>query len=212
MKVTPTCPGCGKALQAVRQDANSMLNAEQFDAARAGDWFCDVCKGEGARTGYRYFWDRELTPAIAAQTAPAIVPCKQPECRYPICGCVSGGVCLPPLPPSAAWEMPPLDDDLRDILGRPNFTCIGISQRLRELGYSIKHRAEEEQATVIHLLLQHYFANGTAWRDTVQAFLARHKPDADQAAPGGDAISSVHGPDDATQSTQTAHQPSGVPR
>lgn len=117
-----------------------------------------------------------------------------------------------PAPSAAAWEMPALNEDLRDILGRPNFACIGISQRLREMGHSIKHRAEEEQATVIHLLLSHYLKNGAAWRDTVQAFLARTaSTDPEQDAPAAPVISSDHGPDDETQPAETAHQPSGVP-
>lgn len=58
-----------------------------------------------------------------------------------------------------------LNEDLLDILGRPNFTCIRIAQRLREMGYVIKTRAENEQATVIHFLLQHYLEHGAAWRE-----------------------------------------------
>lgn len=58
----PACPGCGKPLQKVKQSPNSMLNAEQFDAVRAGDWFCETCPGNGrAAGGYRYFWDGDLS-------------------------------------------------------------------------------------------------------------------------------------------------------
>lgn len=52
------CPKCSNPLQRVRQSVNSMLNAEQFDAIRSGDWFCD-CGGPDT-DGYRYFWQSEL--------------------------------------------------------------------------------------------------------------------------------------------------------
>ncbi len=59
----PTCPGCRKPLQPVRYSRDSLFNREQFDASRAGDWFCDQCPGTRGRSGYRYFWERELTGA-----------------------------------------------------------------------------------------------------------------------------------------------------
>lgn len=38
-----------------------MLNDDQFDAIRAGDWYCETCPTNGrGNTSYRYFWDREL--------------------------------------------------------------------------------------------------------------------------------------------------------
>jgi hypothetical protein len=112
---------------------------------------------------------------------------------------------------AATLALPDLNDDLRDILGRPNFTCITIAQRLREMGHSIKHRAEYEQAAVIHLLLSHYLKHGAAWRDTVQAFLSGAVPDPAQDTAAAPVISSDHGPDEGTPET-AAHQPSGVPR
>lgn len=55
------CPDCGKQLQKVTRSAGSPLNAEQFDAVRAGDWYCDACPGNGrGNTNLRYFWDREV--------------------------------------------------------------------------------------------------------------------------------------------------------
>lgn len=55
------CPQCSASLREVRQSADSMLNAEQFDAAKLGDWFCSNCAPQGER--YRYFWNRELNAA-----------------------------------------------------------------------------------------------------------------------------------------------------
>ncbi|MES2350184.1 MAG: hypothetical protein V4641_21660, partial [Pseudomonadota bacterium] len=147
---------------------------------------------------------------VALNQAPAdarkLQPCQQAQCRYPACACVSGGVCLPP----GGKVLPELNEDLRDILGRPNFTCISIATRLRQMGQTIKPRAEEEQAAVIHLFLSHYLKHGAAWRETVGAFLDGN-PAEDQPAPASPVISSVHGPDDETPPAETAHQPSGVP-
>ncbi len=55
------CPDCGKPLEKVRQSATSPLNAEQFDAMKAGDFFCDACpSNERGNAQLRYFWKREL--------------------------------------------------------------------------------------------------------------------------------------------------------
>ena len=59
---------CGNHLEKVTQSANSMLNSEQFDAARMGDWFCRRCpKNEGKN---RYFWDSEVAALAAAPAQP----------------------------------------------------------------------------------------------------------------------------------------------
>ena len=59
----PVCPGCGGALQVVRQSATSPLNREQFDAAKAGDYFCDKCpSNDRGNRPFRYFWKSELSP------------------------------------------------------------------------------------------------------------------------------------------------------
>lgn len=64
----PVCPGCGAGLHVVEKDANSALNDEQFGGQRAGDWYCDLCKGSRSKfTRYRYFWNSELRLAPAPQ-------------------------------------------------------------------------------------------------------------------------------------------------
>ena len=55
-----SCPGCGSKLEKVIQSQNSMLNSEQFDAIKAGDYFCRICKGDRGKSGYRYYWKNEL--------------------------------------------------------------------------------------------------------------------------------------------------------
>ena len=70
-------------------------------------------------------------------------------------------------PPAAAaptggerMVVPPLDDDLRAILGRPNFACIEIASALRAGGVEIARKAEDEQAAVIHFFLTKYAQHG----------------------------------------------------
>ena len=53
------CPRCGQSLKPVEQESGA-LNDDQFDAIKAGDWYCEHCKGSRGKTGYRYYWDREL--------------------------------------------------------------------------------------------------------------------------------------------------------
>lgn len=73
---------------------------------------------------------------------------------------------LPAAPaPAAGDALPPLDDDLIEILGRPNFACAELATLLRAGGHSIKNKAEHEQAAVIHFLLGHYLKHGAAWHE-----------------------------------------------
>ncbi|HBZ06060.1 MAG TPA: hypothetical protein DEP03_06605 [Massilia sp.] len=68
-------------------------------------------------------------------------------------------------------ELLPLNEDTTAILGRPNFTCIGIAAQLRKLGHKIGNRAENEQAAVIHFLLNMYQKHGAAWRQNAEEYL-----------------------------------------
>lgn len=76
----PKCPECERELQRVRRPSGSMLNEDQFDAVRAGDWFCTYHTNGRGNTAYAYYWDSEVSP-----TAP-------PEPRS-----VEENVALPPL-------------------------------------------------------------------------------------------------------------------
>ncbi|AUT49241.1 hypothetical protein [Achromobacter sp. AONIH1] len=61
--------------------------------------------------------------------------------------------------------LPPLDENLRLILGRPNFACGQLAQMLRLGGQEIEHRAEHEQAAVIYFLLNIYLEHGSGWAE-----------------------------------------------
>lgn len=78
---------------------------------------------------------------------------------------------LAAVPEITLVQMPPLDDDLIAILGRPNFTCIHLAQALRLCGVEIKTKAEHEQATVIHFLLTRYMLHGADWAKHADADL-----------------------------------------
>jgi hypothetical protein len=49
------CPACTARLCIVKQDENSMLNAEQFDSLKAGDYYCPNCPPTKEGLKYRYF-------------------------------------------------------------------------------------------------------------------------------------------------------------
>jgi hypothetical protein len=66
----------------------------------------------------------------------------------------------------------PLDEDVRHILGKPNFACGFIAERMRSvMGHTIRHKAEEEQAAVIYFCLGHYLKHGPLWAKYADAEL-----------------------------------------
>jgi len=77
------CDKCGGLLDLVRQE-RGYLNREQFDAVKAGDWYCATCPGDRGGTGRRYFWESEL----------AKEPCD--------CGFDAALAATPPTPPRRA--------------------------------------------------------------------------------------------------------------
>ncbi len=78
--------------------------------------------------------------------------------------------------------LPGINEDLIDILGRPNFTCSGLAELLRRNGADIKRKSENEQAYVIHWLLGIYLKHGIEWRATAESEL---KSLAAKASAGG---------------------------
>ncbi len=72
------------------------------------------------------------------------------------------------------WSV--LDDDIRLILGRPNFACARIANRLREMGYECEPKAEMAQALVIHTMLGFYQKHGKTWMEELNAYLKKGEP------------------------------------
>ncbi|MCE9898995.1 hypothetical protein [Raoultella terrigena] len=60
-------------------------------------------------------------------------------------------------------KLPPLNDDLISILGRPNFMCAHLAELLRKSGEDIKRKSEHEQAAIIHWFLGIYLEHGDKW-------------------------------------------------
>ncbi len=52
------CPQCGQPLQPVEPEGD--VRPEEFEAAKAGDYYCQSCKGDEANSGFKYFWRRDL--------------------------------------------------------------------------------------------------------------------------------------------------------
>lgn len=74
----------------------------------------------------------------------------------------------------APGTFPAMTEELASILGLMCFQCISFAQALRAGGYSIKKRAEDEQAAVLHWMLGHYFHSGAdGWRAAARADMER---------------------------------------
>lgn len=55
------CPKCKTPLQVVKQTGGMMLNHDQFDAIKAGDYVCETCPDNGrGKSGKCYWWKHEL--------------------------------------------------------------------------------------------------------------------------------------------------------
>lgn len=74
--------------------------------------------------------------------------------------------------------LPPLDEDLIDLLGRPNFACAGIADALRADGHDIKRRSENEQAATLYWCLDLRLRHGAGWREVAATELNRIAHDA----------------------------------
>lgn len=66
-----------------------------------------------------------------------------------------------------------LTEDLKDILGRPNFMCINLAECLRADGRVIARKSEDEQAAVIFWLLGFYLTDPTNWHQLAREEIKR---------------------------------------
>ncbi|PQH13456.1 ead/Ea22-like family protein [Raoultella ornithinolytica] len=72
-------------------------------------------------------------------------------------------------PRTLTVKLPPLNDDLIAILGRPNFMCAHLAELLRKSGEDIKRKAEHEQVAIIHWLLSIYLEHGDKWEGVAKS-------------------------------------------
>jgi hypothetical protein len=61
-----------------------------------------------------------------------------------------------------------LSDALRHVLGFPNFKCSPFAHLMRDAGATIKRKAEDEQAVVLHWLIKLVLDHGEKWADAAQ--------------------------------------------
>jgi hypothetical protein len=64
-----------------------------------------------------------------------------------------------------------LSEDEKDILGRPNFACGRIAERMRQMGFDCNRKSEDEQALVIFTMLQFHKEYGKDWTDEMNEYL-----------------------------------------
>lgn len=62
----PQCPKCKVPMRRVRNPSGSMLNDDQFDAIRAGDWYCGCHNNGRGNTSNAYYWNSEVASAEVA--------------------------------------------------------------------------------------------------------------------------------------------------
>ncbi|WP_109477652.1 hypothetical protein [Paraburkholderia sp. C35] len=70
-----------------------------------------------------------------------------------------------------------LTDDLRDVLGWPNFKCAPVAHVLRAGGMDVKRKSEDEQAVVLHWFIKLVLTRGADWwlgaREEIEAIQER---------------------------------------
>lgn len=81
------------------------------------------------------------------------------------------------------FSLPDMNDDLLEILGRPNFMCSPLAECLRVDGIEIRRKSECEQAAVIRWMLNLYLLHGAEWRDAANTDLQRIKAAVDANQP-----------------------------
>jgi len=62
-----------------------------------------------------------------------------------------------------------LTPELDEVLGWPNFRCAGFADAFRATGHDIGHKAEREQAFVLHWLTGLVLKHGAGWKDAASS-------------------------------------------
>lgn len=73
------------------------------------------------------------------------------------------------------WQLIPLDDDVRYILGQMPWMSRAYAQMLRDNGQKIPNKCEEEQAAAMHWMLNLYLQFGPEkWRPEAGKIIEQH--------------------------------------
>ncbi len=173
-----------KAQQHIARQEQILLNKDESLSIRRGELEAAQQERENWRTSFdneRFRADKlkahidDIEPIRAA--AERLVRCKgryHSEQNYRALAALFG-VTTPDLPSldsesrTVTVKLPPLNDDLISILGRPNFMCAHLAELLRKSGEDIKRKSEHEQAAIIHWLLGIYLEHGDKWEDIAKS-------------------------------------------
>lgn len=84
------CPTCKAALTKVVQDSNSLLNSDQFDSLKPGDWYCTTCPPDEGQK-YKFWRDRQvlIQKSNIDEVTPALI--ESLGCEF-VDGCVELGM------------------------------------------------------------------------------------------------------------------------
>lgn len=63
----PSCPACNKPLERVEQSPNSPRTAAQFEADKAGDWFCRCHDNGRGSAPFAYYFTTELESGLLVE-------------------------------------------------------------------------------------------------------------------------------------------------
>lgn len=77
-----------------------------------------------------------------------------------------------------------LTEELREVLGWPNFRCGPVAHLMRAAGADIKPKAEDEQAVVLHWFVKLVMKHGTDWWNVARTELAEMQARITTARPG----------------------------
>jgi hypothetical protein len=150
---TPNCVNLDtidRILAQVHEPAPAISGGAGLLTNKIADWllnFCPVC------------WEDERNEDAKKVSAFAYAESLIEDCAAP--GPASGAA-------TGAWPFE-LNDDLRFVLGRPNFWCAPFAHAFRKAGHAIPTNAEEEQAFVLHWLTGLVLKHGENWREVAQA-------------------------------------------
>lgn len=68
MSGTRRCPKCGGDLKSTGSGPGWM-NREQWEASKAGDYFCETCRDPGTKSGATYYFESDLASLVGVGDA-----------------------------------------------------------------------------------------------------------------------------------------------
>ncbi|WP_258153112.1 MULTISPECIES: hypothetical protein [unclassified Pseudomonas] len=162
---------CGTALEVCAKVQTPLMTVAQHERIAASRWerAMDLMGDHVARISDKLTAERDAALARVEQQERTIAGMNEAHAK--LAGLYEAAQAQHSVP-----ERLELTDDLKNILGRPNFTCTHLAQALRQIGFVIDRKAEAEQAACLHWMLNHYLANGANWKVHAEAELKAAAP------------------------------------